>query len=1045
MKKTFLLSLTILFFAACSGNKEQTNYCKYVDPFIGTAYTGHTYPGATYPFGMMQPGPQSGNFEWKYCAGYRYDDEKIWGFSQNRLNGTGIPDMGDLLMMPFSGNPADDFKSHYDKASEKASPGYYTVKLTDHNVTVELTATPHVAMHKYNFGKDQQSVYIDFQSGSVGSEHAYNNRVIFSEIHVKDENTIVGHQIVSAWTKRQLFFVMKFNRPFMSVEEISGNNKAPKKILRFESGENRELYAKVAYSMVSIEGAEKNLETELKGWDFDKVRKEAENEWNKYLSRIQIEGSLEQKKSFYTSVYHLFIQPHNIADIDGSYRGATDSVAISPFGKYYSTFSLWDTYRAAHPMYTILTPELVPDMVNSMLIHAETYGYLPIWALWGKETYCMIGNHSVPVVVEACLKNFPDIDYERAFRLAKKSLTEFHRKYDWKMYDQYGYFPFDLVPEESVSRTLESGYDDYCVALLAEKLNKQDDYAFFMKRSDYYKNLFDPMTKLMRGKDSKGNWRTPFNTYHLSHAGTAGGDYTEGNAWQYTWHVQQDIAGLIDLLGGKTAFVTKLDSVFVLENKTEQTGFTGDVTGLIGQYAHGNEPSHHLIYLYTMAGKNNRTAELVREVFDQFYKVKPDGLCGNDDCGQMSAWYMFSAMGFYPVNPASGQYIIGAPQLPKVVIQLPSGKSFTVIADKLSEKNKYVKSVKLNNTEITDFTITYDQIMNGGNLVFEMTDTPLKETPLNIIFETDMGNDIDDALALDMLFKYLDQGRINLLGIMSNKDFRYSPEYIDILNTFYGYPDIPIGIFKKGEQLNTDGSNYDSRVCLMEENGKPLYKRTVTDYESLPAAPKLYRKLLSQQPDHSVTIISTGFSTNLAALLKTTADEYSPLNGRELVAKKVKLLSAMAGSFDKPGYAEYNVLMDVAAARETFEQWPSEIVFSPYELGDVICYPATSIENDFNWTQHHPMTDAYRAYAKMPYDRPTWDPTSVLYALEPEGNYFTTSRRGTVSVINEKGVCSFTENEQGKHIYLMVDADRQKRILDYFVNIITKKPLKYKD
>ena len=728
MKNIILLSLPVFIVTACvSGKKENINYCEYVDPFVGTTYTGHTFPGATYPFGMMQPGPQTGNFEWKYCAGYRYEDQKIWGFSQNRLNGTGIPDMGDLLMMPFSGEPAADFQSHYDKASELACPGYYTVKLTDHDVKVELTATPHVAMHKYRFGKDLQAVYIDFQSGSVGSEQAYDNRVVFSDIRIKDENTITGHQIVRAWTQRQLFFVMKFDRPFVAVEELEDgrNNKAPKKIFRFEPGKNRELHAKVAYSMVSVEGAEKNLEAELNGWDFDQVRKDAGKEWNKYLSKIQVEGSVEQKKNFYTSVYHLMIQPHNIADVDGSYRGATDSVAVSPFGKYYSTFSLWDTYRAAHPMYAILTPGLVPDMVNTMLIHAETYGYLPIWALWGKETYCMIGNHAVPVVVEACLKNFPGIDQERAYRLVKKSLTEFHRKYDWAMYDQYGYFPFDRVPEESVSRTLECGYDDYCAALLAKQLDREEDYAFFMKRSGYYKNLFDPSTKLIRGKDSKGNWRTPFDTYHLSHAGTAGGDYTEGNAWQYTWHIQQDIAGLIDLMGGKEAFTTKLDSVFVLENQTEQTGFTGDVTGLIGQYAHGNEPSHHVIYLYTMAGRNDRTAELVREIFDKFYLPKPDGLCGNDDCGQMSAWYMFSAMGFYPVNPVSGEYIIGAPQLPKVTIALPSGKQFTVIAKNLSEKNKYVKSVRLNNTEITGFILTYDQIMKGGALVFEMADTPL--------------------------------------------------------------------------------------------------------------------------------------------------------------------------------------------------------------------------------------------------------------------------------------------------------------------------------
>jgi predicted alpha-1,2-mannosidase len=394
---------------------------------------------------------------------------------------------------------------------------------------------------------------------------------------------------------------------------------------------------------------------------------------------------------------------------------------VSPIGKYYSTFSLWDTFRAAHPLYTLITPKQESDFVNSMLLHAENYGILPIWALWGKETYCMIGNHGVPPVVEACLKDLPGIDQEKAYQLVKQSLTGYNRKYDWKMYDQYGYFPFDLVKEESVSRTLECGYDDYCAALLAKKLNKPDDYAFFMKRSAYYKNLFDPESKLVRGKDSKGQWRSPFNTFALSHAGTAGGDYTEGNAWQYTWHVPQDVEGLTELLGGKEAFITKLDSLFLLEDRAESAGFTGDVTGLIGQYAQGNEPSHHVIYLYSLLGKRERTAELVREVFDKFYQPKPDGLCGNDDCGQMSAWYIFSALGFYPVNTVNGEYVLGAPQIPQATIRLADNKTFTVIANGLSEKNKYVKSVKLNGVELTASVITYNQIIAGGTLEFEMT------------------------------------------------------------------------------------------------------------------------------------------------------------------------------------------------------------------------------------------------------------------------------------------------------------------------------------
>jgi predicted alpha-1,2-mannosidase len=361
-----------------------------------------------------------------------------------------------------------------------------------------------------------------------------------------------------------------------------------------------------------------------------------------------------------------------------------------------------------------------------MLLHAETYGILPVWALWGKETYCMIGNHGIPAVAEACMKDIPGIDQERAYKAVKQSLTGYNRKYDWAIYDRYGYFPFDLVKEESVSRTLECGFDDYCAAQLARKLHKMEDYEFFMKRSAYYKNLFDPESKLVRGKDLQGQWRAPFDPFALSHAGTAGGDYTEGNAWQYTWHVLHDVAGLVDLMGGKEHFAAKLDSLFLLNNQSESDGFTGDVTGLIGQYAQGNEPSHHVIYLYSMIERNDRTAELIREVFDKFYHPKPDGLCGNDDCGQMSAWYIFSAMGFYPVNPVSGEYITGAPQLPEATIHLSAGKTFTIEARNLSTVNKYVQSVTLNGKPLENFIVKHSDILKGGKLVYEMTANPHK-------------------------------------------------------------------------------------------------------------------------------------------------------------------------------------------------------------------------------------------------------------------------------------------------------------------------------
>ncbi|MDR1585234.1 MAG: GH92 family glycosyl hydrolase [Prevotellaceae bacterium] len=720
----YLMSFFILF-SSC--RKEAATILQYVDPFVGTAYTGHTFPGAAYPLGMMQPGPQTGNFEWKYCAGYRYEDDSIWGFTQTQLNGTGVTDSGDILMMPFSGVPKNKYRSSFSKNTETASPGYYSVSLADNSVDVELTAAPHVAFHRYVFHKENPAVNINFQFGNVSVKDEYGKRVLYSNIKKENNRTISGSLELKRWVERRLFFVIEFDKDIISGEEIVSDStcKAPDMVYYFDLGKDNKLQAKVAFSTVGVDGAKLNMKSEANHWDFDKVKEEAENSWEEILSIIDVEGNLEQKKNFYTSMYHLYIQPNNIADADGRYTGSDDFVSISSFGKYYSTFSLWDTFRAAHPMYTILTPEIVPGLVNSMLYHAEAYGYLPVWALWGKETYCMIGNHAVPVVVEACLKNMPGVDQERAYGLVKQSLTTAkHRKYDWSVYDKYGYFPYDIVKEESVSMTLECGYDDYCAAQLAKKLNKEEDYEFFMKRSKYYRNVFDSESKLVRGKNSNGKWRTPFNRFHLSHAGTAGGDYTEGNAWQYTWHVQQDMEGLVELMGGKEAFAAKLDSLFVLESTSEATGFVGDVTGLIGQYAHGNEPSHHVIYLYSMLGKNARTAELVREVFDKFYKPKPDGLCGNDDCGQMSAWYMFSALGFYPVDPVSGEYILGAPQIPEATIHLSNGKSFTMIAKKISETNKYVESVTYNDKPITDFRFSYKQLQEGGRLIFNMADTP---------------------------------------------------------------------------------------------------------------------------------------------------------------------------------------------------------------------------------------------------------------------------------------------------------------------------------
>jgi predicted alpha-1,2-mannosidase len=727
--KSYKLLLALLLFISFNAFAQQGKNCiQYVNPFIGNADNGHTFPGACAPFGLIQVSPESGNGSWRYCSGFNYDDDKIVGFSQTHLNGTGIPDLGDIRVFPFNkGFQGGEYASSYNRESQIAKPGYYSVNLTEMDIDVELTATERTSFHKYIFNRNEGALLLlDLQSGLVFDNNSIRYRVRKSNIEFPDDRTIIGYNRVKGWVNRDFFYVIKFDKPFRVKEKLPSkeNQKANRFILEFDTDKDNEILIKTGMSTVSIDGAKTALEAENPDWNFDEIRQKTEDKWNKLLSAVEIEGNQEQKTNFYTSLYHLYMQPNNIADIDGRYRGANDSVFISSSGAYYSTFSLWDTYRAAHPLYTILLPDKVDDFVQSMLAHYKVQGYLPIWTLWGKENHCMIGNHSIPVIVDAYLKGFAGFDAEEAYRAVKESSTVSHKNSDWETYNKYGYYPFDIVSVESVSRTLESAYDDYCVAQMAEQLGKTDDYQYFMKRSLFYKNLFDTQPKLMRGKDSKGKWRTPFSSFSLSHASSIGGDYTEGNAWQYTWHVQHDVAGLIELMGGKQAFATKLDSLFFIEKPVDKKAV--DVTGLVGQYAHGNEPSHHVVYLYTFADKPYKTQELIREIFDRFYLPKPDGLCGNDDCGQMSAWYMFSAMGFYPVNPCGGEYIIGAPQIPAITLNLKNGKNFRMKALNLSSENRYVKSVSFNGKEITDFRIQHENIMNGGELLFTMTNQPNK-------------------------------------------------------------------------------------------------------------------------------------------------------------------------------------------------------------------------------------------------------------------------------------------------------------------------------
>lgn len=729
MKKTTLLFCTLAAGSAlfsCSAPQQETtatDYTQYVNTFIGAADNGHTFPGACRPFGMIQTSPVTGAVGWRYCSEYVYEDSVIWGFTQTHLNGTGCMDLGDILVMPVTGNRHrawNGYRSSFQKNSESATPGYYTVTLDEPGVKAELTATLHTALHRYTYNKaDSASVLIDLQHGPAWNEKQYHSQVKACDVKWENDSTLSGHVRNSVWVDQDYFFTLQFNRPVISTVELpmGETEKGRRIVATFDLQPGEEVLMKIAMSTTGVEGAKANMAAEQPGWDFEGTRKQAKDEWNSYLSRIEMEGTPDEMTNFYTCFYHALIQPNEISDVDGKYRNAADSIVTATGGKFYSTFSLWDTYRAAHPFYTMIVPERVDGFVNSLIDQAEVQGFLPIWGLWGKENYCMIANHGVSVVAEAYAKGFKGFDAERAFQAIKQTQTVSHKlKSNWEDYMKYGYFPTDLTAAESVSSTLESVYDDYAAADMARRMGKTEDAAYFSKRADFYKNLFDPTTKFMRPRKSDGTWKSPFDPTQAAHAESNGGDYTEGNAWQYTWHVQHDVPGLIALLGGEEAFTNKLDSLFTVELRTQ----LADVTGLIGNYAHGNEPSHHVTYLYTLAGKPERTQELIRQIFDTQYRPAPDGLCGNDDCGQMSAWYMFSAMGFYPVNPVSGEYVFGAPQMPKFVLHLQDGKTFTVLAEGLSKEHKYVESITLNGEPYTKNYITHEDIMKGGTLVYKM-------------------------------------------------------------------------------------------------------------------------------------------------------------------------------------------------------------------------------------------------------------------------------------------------------------------------------------
>ncbi len=693
------------------------NNAKFVNTFIGTDGTGHTFPGPSMPFGMVQPGPDNSIEGWNHTSGYQYKDTLLLGFSQMRFSGTGIGEMGNILLLPFSQNKIK-YKNSYHKYSENASVGYYTLTKKD-EIKVELTCSERVAFHKYTYPNKQAQLLLDFQHGI---QFLNDSLVLENDIKIENNTTISGYCKTKGWVTKKYFFTIHFETPFSEIQELPKGKKqnAPIFKIDFDLADNKVLQTKIALSTVSIEGAQLNLNSEIPHWSFEKVKLNAEKVWNEYLNRIDIEAPQKQKEIFYTSLYHLLLQPSNIADVDGNYRGPNDAINNAPNKEYYSTLSIWDIYRGAFPLLQIIVPEKIDGIINTLLLHHKAVGFLPIWTAWGQDNYCMIGNHAIPIILSAYTNGFDGFDKNEALKAMIETSTKSHINSDWELYNQYGYYPFDKLDNEAVSRTLESGYDDWCVAQMAEYLNDKINLVSFQKRARFYKNLFDTNTNLFRGKDTIGNWRTPFDPLTATSPMNNPGDYTEANAWQYFWTpAQYDIKGMKNLLGGTSAFTKKLNDFFTIES-VNPNKFLGQ-EAMIGQYAHGNEPSHHIVYLYAFSDTPKVGQKYIHKIINEFHDNTPDGMIGNDDCGQMSAWYILSSLGFYPVNPANGEFVLGVPQVKNATIHLNNNKKFTISTSNFSEDNSYSNIQKLNNIELSKPIINYSDIINGGTLNFQMT------------------------------------------------------------------------------------------------------------------------------------------------------------------------------------------------------------------------------------------------------------------------------------------------------------------------------------
>lgn len=727
-QKFFLLIFSLLGLVC---NAQEKNLTEFVNPFIGTDGPGNTYPGATVPFGMVQLSPDIGIPGWDRIAGYFYQDSIISGFSHMHLSGTGAGDLYDVLVMPTNSRSHERIKennfkpfSSFDHQQEEASPGFYSVELLDFGIKAELTTTLRTGIHRYTFPEDENSqIHVD-----LGYSLNW-DRPTATFIQVVNDSIIEGYRKSTGWAKDQrVYFVMEFSKAFDSYEltengeksENPSEGQSTKVVLNYKTSEREQILLKTAFSTADLEGAYESLRTEAPHNNFDDYRKAAQEVWEQKLQKIAIDTEDKDRKTvFYTMMYQSMLAPTLLSDPAGNYKGANHEVMKAEGFERYDTFSLWDTFRAAHPLYTIIQQDKVPDFINSLLAHYKETGLLPVWSMQGNETNMMLGYHAVPVIVDAYFKGF-DFDAELAYEASKASAMANDRQID--VYRKLGYVPASEENEDwSVSKTLEYAYDDWCIAMFAKDLGKKDDYEYFMKRSESWKNLYDEESSFFRPKKKNGNFVEHFIPKEYTKY------FSESNAWQYFWFVPQDIQGLIQKTGGQERFTQKLDSMFSY-HPTANDKLPIFSTGMIGQYAHGNEPSHHVAYLYNFISKPFETQRRVREILTTQYRNEPNGHCGNEDCGQMSSWYIFSALGFYPVNPAQGVYMLGAPLFSEATIKLTKGKEFHIVARNFEENAIYVEEVYLNGKPLKRRFITHSEIMAGGDLEFLMTKDPKRES-----------------------------------------------------------------------------------------------------------------------------------------------------------------------------------------------------------------------------------------------------------------------------------------------------------------------------